>query len=53
MSLILLRENLRFHENSREILLIRVTQKGLIKQVVQHHAQQNYTRNVVEGEPPE
>merc|ERR1711934_1017245 len=34
-------------------LLIELTQKGLIKQVVQHHAQQIYTRNVVEGETPE
>merc|ERR1711956_210499 len=43
-------ERLKVRGSLARKALIELTQKGLIKQVVQHHAQQIYTRNVVEGE---
>ena len=46
-------ERLKVRGSLARKALIELTQKGLIKQVVQHHAQQIYTRNVVEGETPE
>merc|ERR1712083_1087130 len=46
-------ERLKVRGSLARKALIELTQKGLIRQVVQHHAQQIYTRNVVEGETPE
>merc|ERR1712158_126773 len=46
-------ERLKVRGSLARQALIELTQKVLIKQVVQHHAQQIYTRNVVEGETPE
>merc|ERR1712021_50996 len=43
-------ERLKVRGSLARKALIELTQKGLIKQVVQHHAQQISTRNVVEGE---
>merc|ERR1712087_405681 len=46
-------ERLKVRGSLARKALDELTAKGLIKQVVQHHAQQIYTRNVVEGETPE
>merc|ERR1712166_295506 len=43
-------ERLKVRGSLARKALIELTQKGLIKQVVQHSAQTIYTRNVVEGE---
>merc|ERR1712062_962843 len=42
-------ERLKVRGSLARKALDELTQKGLIRQVVQHHAQQIYTRNVVEG----
>merc|ERR1712008_149067 len=43
-------ERLKVRGSLARKALIELQEKGLIKQVVQHHAQTIYTRNVVEGE---
>merc|ERR1712008_542457 len=43
-------ERLKVRGSLARRALIVLMEKGLIKQVVQHHAHQIYTRNVVEGE---